>query len=100
MSHLASNVEDLRLQLTSKQDEIEKQGDKLSKLERIADSAKRDAGITANITISVQDRLRCAKLQNEKLDLKLRESHDELADSQISLHKTKTAKDSLQIGER
>ena len=99
MSHLTSKVEDLHLQLDSKQGEIEKIADKLCETEQAINSARQEAKINAETTLSLKDNLRRTKLQNEQLDTKLRETSDHLADSQISHHNIQTTNSILQVGE-
>ena len=98
MSHLTSKVEDLHLQLDSKQGEIEKIADILCETEQAINSAREEAKINAETTLSLKDNLRI-KLQNEQLDTKLRGTSDHLADSRISHHNLQTTNIILQVGE-
>lgn len=95
MAHLSSKVEDLNMQLASQQDEMEKYSDKMIEAEQRANLAKEKAKMNADATTAIQDALRCSKAKNEQLDAKLRETRNQLDDSQISQHKLSSVNDRL-----
>lgn len=99
MSHLASKTEKQADELVSKQTELGKVADTLSEKEHMANSAKQEAKISAEAALALQDNFRRTKSHNEQLELKLKETRDELSDSQISQHKLQTMNVSLRAGE-
>lgn len=99
MSHLASKTEKQADELVSKQTELGKVADTLSEKEQMANSAKQEAKISEEAALALQDNFRRTKSHNEQLELKLKETRDELSDSQISQHKLQTMNVSLRSGE-
>ncbi|KAL9186531.1 hypothetical protein ACHAXT_005769 [Thalassiosira profunda] len=95
-NHLSSTVDGLQSQLTSKQGDVEKLSEELRTQQSNLDSAKREAKASAETTLALQETLRRAKQQSQKLEEKLAETRDKLADSQIARHKLETTNNGLQ----
>lgn len=99
MNHLVSKVGDLNLELSSKQREVEQQTIKQEEMENTTNTVQHEVELKTQSMIALQDALQRTKLQNEKLELKLNETRDNLAENQISRHKLKTVNACLREGE-
>jgi len=94
MLNLTSKLESQEDELTSKQTELYKTVANLREANLTANLAKQEAKYNAENVRALQDKLR--GLPN--LEMKLKESQNKLAESQIAQHKLQTTNASLQAG--
>ncbi len=94
MLNLTSKLESQEGELTSKQTELDKTVAKLREANLATTLVKQETKYNAANVLALQDKLR--GLPN--LEMKLKESSDKLAESQIAQHKLQTTNASLQAG--
>ena len=94
MLNLASKLEKQEAELVAKQVELDKTAVSLREANLATNAAKQEAKNNAENSLALQDKLK--GLPN--LEMKLKESQNKLAESQIAQHKLQTMNASLQAG--
>jgi hypothetical protein len=99
INYMTSTIGKQADELITRQTELERVLDKVSKSEQEAKLARDEAKNNAETAKNYQHQLQRSNAQNNRLEQKLIEARDKLAVSEISLHKLHRQNESLRLGE-
>ena len=99
INYMTSTIDKQADELMTRQTELERVLDKVSKSEQEAKLARDEAKNNAVTAKTYHHQLQRSNAQNNRLEQKLIEARDKLAVSEISLHKLHRQNESLRLGE-